>query len=158
MEVEEKAESFEIISFQRSSLSHPTSRKFALNQQKLTCFAIVSLDQNNTISEKNILYIKFVQFISFSQIYTTFYSFYYPSKFSHLIINLDFALCAIVELILFLLYYPFYIFMHYNFAYKYFSVTSRANYYNILTDLSVLVGLLQVGHLHLVSSYHYSCK
>ncbi len=143
MEVEEKAGSSKMIDSQCLGLSHPTSRKSLLNYQKLTCFAIVFSDWNNTIFEKNILYIrKFIQFICFFYIYTTVYSFGYLSESSHLIMNLDSALCTIVESISFLLYYPLNIFTHYSFTYKYFFVISRVNYNNILLDSSVPVGLL----------------
>ena len=148
-----------MIGSQRSGLSHLTGKKSALNQQKLIYFAIVFSDQNNTIPEKNTSYIrKSILFIRFSYIYTTNYLFYYPFESSHLIIDLDSALCVIVKSMSFLLYYPLYTFMYYSFAYKRFSVTSRANYNNISPELSVLVCLLWVRHLHSVSSCNHSCK
>ncbi len=159
MEVEKRAMSSRMIGSQRLGLSHPTGRKSILNQQKLTYFAIVSSDQNNTILENNTLYIcKSIKFICFSYIHTTIYSSYYPSKSSYLIIDLDFALCAIVKLMSFLLYYPLYTFTHYSSTYKHFSVMSKANYNNISPDSSVSIGLLWINHLHPVSSCNYSCN
>lgn len=143
MEVEEITKNSGMIDSQHSSLSYLTNRKSVLNQQKLICFVIVSSDWKNTIPEKNTSYIhKSVQFICFFYIYTTVYSSYYPFESFYLIIDLDSIFCTIVEFMSFLLYYPFYIFMHYSFAYKYFSVMLRVNCNNISPDLSISISLL----------------
>lgn len=148
-----------MIGSQCSGLSYLTSGKSVLNQQKLTYFAKVSWDRKNTILEKNTLYIcKSIQFIYYFYIYITIYSSYYLFKSSHLIIDLDFAICAIVESMSFLLYYSFYTFTHYIFAYNCFSIILRANYNNIPPKSSLFVDLLWVSHLHPVFSYNYSCK